>query len=105
MSTLQIQDLPNIIGEDDIEDGECVDIAFVPNEHEISVPPGSYEYVRSLYTSEQKLLEPNHVYDWVNIAYNHECNDDDNGLFDTSPIEHLKFHNSLQLFEHFFLFQ
>jgi len=79
MSTLQIQDLPNIIGEDDIEDGEYVDIAFVPNEHEISsddsdsddeedissrpVPPGSYEYVRNLYISEQKLLEPNHVYD------------------------------------------
>jgi len=120
MSTLQSQDLPNNIGEDDIEDGEYVDIAFVPNEHEIfsddsdsddeedissrPVPPGSYEYVRSLYTSEQKLLEPNHVYDWVNTAYNHECDDDDNGLFDTSPIEHLKFHNSLQLFEHFFSF-
>ena len=117
MSRRRVRDLPDLVEDSDIDEDQYVDIAFVPADHESSdgdsdvdleeditshdLPTGSYEHVKSTYTSTQKLLEPNHIYDWEDDTLDNISPDiEDNS--NLSAISPLFFKNSLELFELFF---
>ncbi|OXU30166.1 hypothetical protein TSAR_012721 [Trichomalopsis sarcophagae] len=99
------------------DEGQHIDVAFIPNEYDSSdgdsdgdpnedtlsneLPSGSYEHVKSTYTSTQKLLEPNHKYSWKNDALN-DISPHVESNFNISPISSLQSKNALELFEVFF---
>ena len=101
-----------MIEADEIDDDQYVDIAFVPNEDESSdsdnatesdieeeilsrlLPAGHYEQIKSSYTSTQKLLEPNHKYEWrENVSSYDDLPDTDADTFDPSSILELQSKN------------
>ena len=121
MPRQKIADLSDMMEADEIDDDQYVDIAFVPNEDESSdsdnatesdieeeilsrlLPAGHYEQIKSSYTSTQKLLEPNHKYEWrENVLSYDDLPDTDADTFDPSSILELQSKNSLELFELFF---
>ena len=121
MPRRKIADLSDKIEADQINDDQNVDIAFVPNEDESSdsdnatesdteeeilsrlLPAGHYEQIKSYYTSTQKLLEPNHKYEWrENVSSHDDLPDTDAYPFDPSSVLELQSKNSLELFELFF---
>jgi len=99
--TIQYIDVAFLPTKDKSSDGDSV---HDPDEDILSceLPLCSYEHVRSSYTSTQKLLEPNHIYDWQNGAYNDSFADDDTCCFNNTPILSLYNKNALELFELFF---
>lgn len=118
MPRRKVADLSGLVEDADIDEDQHIDVIFIPTEHESSdkdfdcdldenisshaLPTGSYEHVRSTYTSTQKLLEPNHIYDWQNNALNDIPADDDNCSFNNAPISSLYSKNFFSLFELFF---
>ena len=120
MPRRKIADLSDMIKADEIDDDQYVDIAFVPNEDESLdsdnatesdieeeilfrlLPAGNYEQIKRSYTSFQKLLEPNHKYEWrENVSTYDDLPDTDADTFDPSSILELQSKNSLELFELF----
>lgn len=118
MSRRRVADLLDLVDVDDNNYDQHIDVAFLPTEDTSSdedsvhdpdedilsceLPSGSYEHVRSSYTSTQKLLEHNHIYDWQNDAHNDISTDDDTCCSNHTPILSLRHKNALELFELFF---
>ena len=120
MPRQKIAYLSDMIEADKIDDDQYMDIAFVPNEDESSdsdnatdsdieeilsrlLPAGHYEQIKSSYNSTQKLLEPNHKYEWrENFSRYDDLLDTDADTFDPSSILGLQSKNPLELFELFF---
>ncbi|OXU24580.1 hypothetical protein TSAR_002294 [Trichomalopsis sarcophagae] len=114
MPRRRIRDLPDLVEDSDSDEGQHIDVAFIPNEYESSdgdsdcdpnedtlsneLPSVSYEHVKSTYTSTQKLLEPNHKYSWKNDALN-DISPHVESNFNISPISSLQSKNALELFE------
>ena len=105
MRRRKIADLSDMIEADENDDDQYVNIAFVPNEDESSdsdnatesdieeeilshlLPAGHSEQIKSSYTSTQKLLEPNHKYEWrENVSSYDDLPDTDADTFDPSSI-------------------
>lgn len=110
----RIEDLEDLVCEDDIENEETVDIAFIPDYHSDSssnsnsdseevnhrtlLPYVDYEHVLSTYTSKQKLLESDHEYDWKDGSS--ETTDFvENDTIDDTFREIISKKNVLELFE------
>ena len=105
MPRRKIADLSDVIEGDEIDDDQYVDIAFVPNKDESSDSDNAtesdikeeilshllharhYEQIKSSYTSTQKLLEPNHKYEWrENVSCYDDLPDTDADTFNPSSI-------------------
>ena len=121
MPRRKIADLSDMIEVDEIDDDQYVEIAFIPNEDESSdsdnatesdieeeilsrqLPAGHYEQIKTSYTSTQKLLEPNHKYEWrEDVPSYDDLPETDADIFDPSSVLEVQSKNSLELFELFF---
>jgi len=115
-----VQDLIELVDEDESSFSQHCDIAFVPSEdsgsdndsdsdeellQEIQVPNGSYEHIRSLYTNSQKMLEPNHEYNWKDGDNKQmRCSIEESSIpYSIETVKHLYSKNSFELFQLFFL--
>ena len=88
---------------DGSDDGSISEIDDVESDSGDEVEGGTYEFFYKDYDANQKLLEPNHVYKWVNGEWRYDKIDFDEKIFLTEvQKKFIADKNSIEVFELFF---
>lgn len=88
--------------DDDENDSDSEGEAEELVNNETFVPYRTYKHVRCNYTNTQKLLEPNHTYDWKIGVFEDLEVMNDHDVLDESILQTIRRKNARELFELFF---